>query len=270
MMKAYILQLGVAGIDSIKLVQYATLGTRSNKNPRHEWLEIPIWSVLVDHPQKKIIYDLGCIPNAMEDGWTFKQQESLPWGHAPEETMEGQLALVGLKPNDIDIVVASHLHVDHFGNIGLFCNADVYVPKEDWIAGLVAVHQTNDPQNHKGYIKACMQAPVRQYHPIAQGEDFELCPGVEVLTLPGHAPNLLAIVLHLEKEGTIIFPSDAVYNPTIYGPPARMAGICHDNSQFMESIEKVRRIQEKYRAKLFYSHHMEQYQELKKAPDYYS
>ena len=47
--------------------------------------------------------------------------------HTPTET----LALVGLKPEDIDTVFITHAHFDHMGNLGDFPNAHVYVQEEE-------------------------------------------------------------------------------------------------------------------------------------------
>lgn len=101
-------------------------------------------------------------------------------------------------------------------------------------------------------------------------KDFELVQGVEIITLPGHTPGLLGIVVHCKQAGTLIFPQDAVYTRENYGPPAKASGIMFDNLAFFESIDKIRAYEKKYAAKVMFSHDMEYFEkEIKKAPAYY-
>lgn len=264
-MKAYILRLGYEHFDSNVLVHGSTQVTKSNPNVMHQWVNAPIWSVVIDYPgrEKKIMFDCGGhIPKEARD-------DRYPWTMEPDETMERQLALIGLKPEDIDTVIVSHMHMDHFGSAPLFTHCDMYVPKEDWVNGLITVHGTSDRSKWGSYVPECMFAPIKNVHPIAIDEDMELLPGIEIITVPGHSWNDLALVLHLEHSGTLIFPADAVYNREIYGPPVKMPGLCTDNVRFRASVEKIRRLQKKYHAEIMYSHDEEMFQQFKKAPEYY-
>ena len=112
-----------------------------------------------------------------------------------------------------------------------------------------------------------MDIVVKQYHLVE--EDFEIIPGVEVVNLPGHTPGLLGLVIHLEKEGTFIFPMDAVYTNEIYGPPAKASGLLFDRTQYFKSIERVRMLQKKYSATVIPSYDWELFKNLKKTPQFY-
>jgi glyoxylase-like metal-dependent hydrolase (beta-lactamase superfamily II) len=266
-MRVYILQLGSLKLDSNGLCSFATSATRSNPRARHEFVDIPVWGALIDHPEGKILYDLGCRPDAMEGGWPESVQETMPFTATEDQRLENQLKLIGAAPEEIGTVVVSHMHNDHFGNIKLFAHADVYVPKEDWVNGLIYTHEKAGQNGD--YSKEEFEVPVKAYHPVAIGEDFELASGVEVVTLPGHTENLLGLVVHLEKDGVLIFPSDALYTPTNYGPPVRLPGFCFDSRAMRTSVEKIRRIQKRYQAKIMYSHCYEEYDRFKKIPEYY-
>ena len=100
-------------------------------------------------------------------------------------------------------------------------------------------------------------------------DDFELVPGVEVVNLPGHTPGLLGLVIHLEKEGTFVFPMDAVYTMEIYGPPGRASGLLGQRPEYFKSIERVRYLTNKYHATMIPAHDWDLFQTLKKAPLYY-
>ncbi|MGE5628304.1 MAG: N-acyl homoserine lactonase family protein [Solirubrobacterales bacterium] len=266
-MKVYILDTGWLECDKNSMVAMSVAGTRSNKNPKCEWIKIPVPAILVDHPEGKILYDLGCNPKAMEGYWPKGLQEVFPFYMKDEQSLINQLALCNTKPEEIKTVVLSHMHLDHAGNLDLFKHADVYVHRKDFEYGQTLVHLSSDPANHGAYIKADLEVPVKQYHLVE--EDFELCSGVEVITLPGHTPGVLGVVVHLQKDGTIIFPQDCVYTRENYGPPAKASGLVYDSIAFFDSIEKVRRLEKKYKAKVMFAHDMEFFQTIRRAPEYY-
>ena len=75
-------------------------------------------------------------------------------------------------------------------------------------------------------------------------------------------------MVHLDG-GAVILPQDSVYTTEIYGPPAKMAGLLYDSIAFMNSVEKVRALQKKYNAQIFYAHDEDFFPSLKLAPEYY-
>ncbi len=108
---------------------------------------------------------------------------------------------------------------------------------------------------------------VRQCHLVEK--DRDIAPKVKLITLPGHSPGLLGLVVELKNHGMLIFPSDAIYTRANFGPPARLSGIVYDSLSFLESIEKVRRLAKDRDAKVMYPHDMEFFRTLRKAPAWY-
>ncbi len=105
----------------------------------------------------------------------------------PEQRLENQLALLGVRPEQIKTIVLSHLHLDHTGGLPLFPHAEVFVPKADYISALLAVHTSSNPEQHGGYIWGDLTAPLRKVHLVE--EEFELYPGISLINLPGHTPG---------------------------------------------------------------------------------
>lgn len=266
-MKVYVLNNGWLECDENWMVAQSVLGSLGNKTPQVNWIKIPVYAVLIDHPQGKILYDLGCHPDAMKGYWPAGLQGVFPYYFEESQDFATQLALTGTKPEDIKTVVLSHLHLDHAGNMHLFEHADVYVHQKDFEYGQTLVHLSPDPAAHGAYVKADLEVPVKQYHLV--DKDMELVPGVELITLPGHTPGILGLIVHLENEGTLIFPQDAVYDHRNYGPPAKGSGIVYDSIAFFDSIEKVRNYAKKYNAKVMFSHDMDFFKTMKVAPEFY-
>jgi len=266
-MKAYILNNGWMECDENWMVVQSVLGSVNDKTPQVNWIKVPIYSVLIDHPQGKILFDLGCHPDAMNGHWSAGLQAVFSYQMEESQSFVKQLALTGTKPEEIKTVVLSHLHFDHAGNMHLFKHADVYVHQKDFEYGQTLVHLSPDPAAHGPYVKADLEVPVKQYHLV--DKDIELVPGVELISLPGHTPGILGLMVHLENEGTLIFPSDAVIDHRNYGPPTKGAGVIYDNIEFFNSIEKVRDYAKKYNAKVMFSHDMNLFKTMKVAPDFY-
>lgn len=251
-MKIYILDTGWLECDANWMVAMSVVGTRGNPRPMARWIRIPVYAVLIDHPQGKFLYDTGCPP-----GIANKPEDVFPYYHGENQTLVRQLELAHARPEEIKTVILSHLHFDHAGNIGLFPQAEVYVHKKELEknqAGSVSVKA-----DFPSFAKRCHQVE----------KDREIAPKVKLITLPGHSPGVLGLVVELENHGRLIFPSDAIYTRANFGPPARLSGIVYDSLSFFESIEKVRRLTKERNAKIMFPHDMEFFKTLRKAPDCY-
>ncbi len=266
-MKIYILNTGYLETDRNNVEACANVGTYSNPSIQNDWIKLPVMSFLIENNGEYILYDLGSHPDAMKGYWPKNLQEVYPLYQKEEERLENQLALCGVKPEDIKTVVISHMHLDHAGNLHLFEHADIYVSKADFMHAQTQVHLNLDPTTHGGYIKSDLEVPIKQYHLVE--EDFEIAPGIEVVNLPGHTPGLLGLVVHLEKDGTFIFPQDCIYTEAIFGPPAKASGLLYDSLNYFKSIEKVRKLKSKYDAKVIFAHDYEFFKTLKTAPEFY-
>ena len=264
-MKLWFLNTGYLETDKNNVVGCSVIGTYSHPHIQNEWIKLPVMAFLIETDDGYILYDTGSNPEAMNGYWPRNLQEIYPLYQKPEERLENQLALCGVKPEDIKTVVISHMHLDHAGGLYLFPHADIYVPKEDYEYAQVMVHKNPDPATHGGYVKADCEAPGNY---IMVDHDMELTKGVELICLPGHTPNLLGIVVHLDHQ-TIILPQDSVYTMEIYGPPTKASGFLYDSIGYFKSIEKIREIQKKYHANIIPAHDWDFFQTLKTAPAFY-
>ncbi|MDR0490559.1 MAG: N-acyl homoserine lactonase family protein [Oscillospiraceae bacterium] len=267
--KFYILDNGYMEIDKNQMLAGATMGTVDNNNPPALWIQIPVYSILIDCPEKGwILFDTGCHPDGMKGRWSPMSLKVAPHYCTEDQLLVSQLRLLGLEPSDIKTVVLSHMHCDHAGGLFLFKDtADVYVNKDDLMRALIAVYASQDPNASGGTCRADVIEPVQKYCFLGN-KDYEIAPGVELLYTPGHSAGLMALMVHLDA-GTYIFPVDSVNLALNYGPPARLSTITVDSSAHLASIEKIRELELKYKAKVMFPHDMEQFKTFKLAPECY-
>lgn len=229
-------------------------------------IRLPVLCFLIQAPGRNILFDTGCHPNAMAGHWSPKITNSFRLVQRPEERLEQQLALCGLSPEQIDTVVLSHMHFDHTGGLYLFPDAEVYAPRADFTAAQARVRCNPDPFTHGGYCKADLDLCSNVYTLV--DTDFTLLPGLEVVQLPGHTPGLMGLIVRL-AGGTVLLPQDCVYTAANYGPPVRRTGSAFSWELYHSSIEKLRTLQAQEDALIFFAHDWENFQTLKRAPEYY-
>jgi N-acyl homoserine lactone hydrolase len=237
-----------------------SIASRADTAKPAEWVDCPTHAVLIDHPEARILWDTSC-PRDWEDRWKpTGLQDFFPYdGVSDDEYLDARLLQLGLAPRDIDMVVMSHLHFDHAGNVRTFADAGVRLICNDkeyahatGFSGLFAgAHLKTDYEGLK--------------FDTVSG-DTEIVPGVTVLETPGHTPGTMSLRLDLADTGTMIFTSDAIYMKDAYGPPAVGAAIVWDSLEWLRSVEKIRNIAERTNATLVFGHDADQIHELRIAP----
>lgn len=116
----------------------------------------------------------------------------------PENTAQGQLAKLGLAKSDITLMIQSHTHIDHVGDMGGFPGVPI----------LIAAAERALPRPLYWSGRQAIAWPDRDYRLVTR--DFALAPGFEVLLCPGHAPGQLAFMVHLPQTGWVLLTSDAI------------------------------------------------------------
>ncbi len=270
--KLYIQTHGHFENDASLNIGMAHVATVDNKNLKAEWrTDIPVLTVLIEHSELGwILFDTASHPANMKGHWPERLQKLIPQYTKPEETLEARLKEHNLTPKDIDVVVLSHLHVDHAGGLFLFqhtkAGKNVYVHSKELREALFLTHVGLE-RNVGAYVVDDFVLPGIAFNPVA--EDFQLAEGIEIITLEGDAFGILGMVVHLENSGTLILPQDGVKTTINYGPPAVLPGSIYDSLGFFRSVEKVRKLQEKYNARILFGHDGEDLKKFKISPECY-
>lgn len=119
-----------------------------NKKQRIVW-PLNCYAVLVQHPTLgNILYDTG-----IDARWDVRWPKQLKDGYPIHKLLDlkQKLAELGLSVDDIDMLIISHLHFDHSGNIRLFCNTKAgkkIIVQEDEAKNAFFYANKNDLADH--------------------------------------------------------------------------------------------------------------------------
>lgn len=184
---------------------------------------IPIYAFVVEGGKENILIDTGLEQFVVPD--EVGQQYGL-------DILEFEEALqtVGLRPEDIDIIIHTHLHNDHCENDALCTRAKIVVQKAEYEFFL---HP--HPLDH------------RYYSDLLDGLDIELVEGdvsfrdgIDLIWTPGHTPGGQSIAVNTAAGKAIItgfccndlnFPANA---------PAVPSGVHTDALAAYDSAKKIR------------------------------
>jgi N-acyl homoserine lactone hydrolase len=117
------------------------------------------------------------------------------------------LAAIGVKPDEVDCVVCTHLHYDHCGSNRLFPQAPVYVqrPELEYALNPVSILMQREFFSPSGGFRP----PYEQKQLRLVEGDHEIADGVEILSLPGHTPGSQGVVVRT-SNGPISIAGDLV------------------------------------------------------------
>ncbi|WP_176038897.1 MBL fold metallo-hydrolase [Burkholderia multivorans] len=142
------------------------------------------------------------------------------------------LAMAGIAPEDIELVLLTHLHPDHcFGLVddvgrARFPNAKLAVHSDEYAFWFEPEREAKAPDSLKPYF-ALVRASVEPYRErIEFFRDGVVAPGVTVFPLPGHTPGHSGFKVSSAGQDLLIW-ADTLHLPAIQ-PSCPDAGVIHD------------------------------------------
>lgn len=172
---------------------------------RAETIELPVMSALIRHAQGNVLFDTGCHPQVAHDAagrWGSLAKIMSPIMTAEDNVLTA-LAGLGLTPDDIDVVVNSHLHTDHCGCNAFFKRATFVVHALEIEAARAASGEMT------GYVAADW-ATTGRLDPLDSERDLFGDGRVVLIHLPGHTPGSLAGLAQLDRSGQMLLAGDTV------------------------------------------------------------
>jgi N-acyl homoserine lactone hydrolase len=213
--------------------------------------QCPAIAYIVETPDGRILWDTGISARATEE-WLPEWRELVNLSRVPPEVcLEARLKQLGLGPDDFRYVVMSHLHIDHAGGLRLFEDAATEIlVHEDELHHVQAM--TADAENFFNRVDFFFFDGMPPT--TVSGDTIELTGGVSLVSLPGHTPGQMGMVVELGQTGPVLLTSDALYMHNTYGPPDVGTPMSWDAAHWANSMNKIRRLATEREAFIFPGH----------------
>jgi len=147
-----------------------------------ETYTIPIYAWYIEGDEKTILVDTGEM-NPIQS----KDREASIGGKI--YTFEEGLARWNLKPEDVDIVIHTHLHNDHCENDYKCINARIYVHEKE----LAAIHHPH-PLDFR-YLEDYIEDVEKNGQLEIVSEDQTIVPGISVMHTPAHTEGGMTVLI---------------------------------------------------------------------------
>jgi N-acyl homoserine lactone hydrolase len=151
-----------------------------------------------------------------------------------DEELRSSMKNAGIRPDDVTLVINTHLHFDHCGNNRLFPGAKFMVQTDEvryayFPDRFMQVSYLRDFFDHEG-----------DYLPLKGAYRIE--EGVELLPTPGHTIGHQSVVVRWRGRN-LVYAGDAA--PLAENVEKRnIPGMIFDTAQGLESIDRLRKIED--------------------------
>ena len=152
---------------------------------------IPIYCWYLEGGDKKILVDTGEMRPVVSE-----EREKAIGGKI--YGFEEGLAKYGLVPEDIDIILHTHLHNDHCENDAKCVNARIYVHEKE----LERIHDPH-PLDFR-YLEDYIEEVEENGQIVALTGDTEIAPGVTMIHTPAHTEGGMSVRVDTAKGSVLI------------------------------------------------------------------
>ncbi len=195
--------------------------------------------MLILTSKEKILVDTGIGELTEKPGKLFNVRRNA------DESLKMQLAKHGLKPDDIDIVVCTHLHFDHCGNNALFSKAKFIVQADEFKYALEP-----DRFQQAAYISEFFDIKID--YQLVHGK-YQITDDVFVVPTPGHSIGHQSIVVKTDGKNYVYCGDAAPIRENL--ERRNIPGVLYCAHKALKSIDHLRTIEN---AVYIYSHDNEQ------------
>jgi N-acyl homoserine lactone hydrolase len=187
-------------------------------------MDAPLIAWYLEGSNKKIVVDTGGgDPSQVHPRYQ-------PYRREKDQSIENALKKIGVSCEEVDIVIATHLHWDHSAGNDLFPRAKVIVQEED-----LKYARSPFPANAHGYIKRIVE---EVDYTVISG-DREIADGVRVILTPGHTYGMQGVLVEAADRKYFIAGDTYGLFRNLESDPPLISGIYVDMRKYYETVAKI-------------------------------
>ena len=154
---------------------------------------------LIRHGAQHMLWDAGLSAGLVKQPYTWTV-----YTLSLRRTLVDQLAQIGVKPSDIDIVGISHMHFDHVAQAKSFPAAELVIGGAD--ADAISGGKAEDVA--KDLAPWFADGATGKLTRIAKDRDIFGDGSVTMIATPGHTPGHTSLLVRLPKTGPVLLTGD--------------------------------------------------------------
>ena len=198
-----------------------TLGALGLAGPARRSLRAPIVAFLLEHPTAgAVLVDTGF----HADVATAKRRALGPFNALifrdvrmrPEGTVADQVSARGVPPEEVGLIVMTHLHADHASGLSDFPNATVLVSDAEWDA--MHARDARFAGYHAGHLDPRLDYRLLSFprpsapglERLGQALDVFGDGSLRLVSTPGHTRGHLSVLVRL-RDREALLAGDAIY-----------------------------------------------------------
>lgn len=189
-------------------------------------IEVPLIAWYIEGSDKKILVDTG-------GGNPSHVPHRAPYRRERDQTIDNALEDIGVRSEEINIVVLTHLHWDHCADIGSFPDTQILVQEEELQSA-----SSPPPIQANGYLRNVVES---KNFTVISG-DKKIAEGVSVISTPGHTYGMQGVLVEAKTERYFIAGDTIGLFECMEQEPPIISGIYVDLRKYYESLHKIRKL----------------------------
>ena len=222
-------------------------------------ITIPVSMWIIDHPKGLVVFDTGnnvAITQDCKAYWQPGMCDFLKPSQKRDDTIDMQLKKLGYSVDQVKVVITSHTHLDHAGNMKMFPKAIHAIQKKELYQGWF-------PEKFQGrtggaFVLGDLEG-TRDFNFLELDGDYDLFGdgSIMILATPGHTIGHQSAKVKLASGRTIIISQDAVWmQENLDGYPA---GLNFSVQAYTNSVNRLKFMRDLEGVDLFMAHDQDQY-----------
>lgn len=234
--------------------------------PEAKQITIPVSMWVLKHPKGIVVFDTGnnvAISDSADNCkkyWAAGSCDFLKPNQKRSDVIDMQLKKLGIGIDDVKVVISSHSHLDHAGNIGMFPKAIHIMQKKELYQGWwPEKFQGREPNG--SFVLNDMNA-ARGYNFFEIEGDYDLFGdgSVKIISTPGHTLGHQSLKVKLPQSGTVILTQDAIWMQE--NADGYVAGLNYSVKDWSDSANKLKMMRDIEGAKLLFAHDAPQFDKM--------